>query len=370
MTIELRNLPQVSSAAVGEYTRLSYVLVESVNARMSGREDLTDLIGSNSVEVMYENHRHHAAFMASVFQFGIYGLLSKTLPWVYRAYHSRGFSHAYFSAVMTVWIDVIREFMDQSASDILTIYEWMLTRHEETVQLSLRPAIEPDAGSPVWQLDYERFRDALLIGDVSVCLEMAQSRVDTAERMVDFFVHVLQPAMQAVGARWENGLISVAQEHLASAIVSRILASISTSGFSSAPTRGTAVVSAAANEFHEIGAWMLASCLESDGWDVQYLGANTPCSDLLDFVHSEKPDLLCISVAMIFNIGAVKTVIDGVRSQPDLDGMRVLVGGQALLHDPDIFHVLKADAMATDCKSAMNVARALISRRASESRLS
>jgi len=83
--------------------------------------------------------------------------------------------------------------------------------------------------------------------------------------MADFFVHVVQPAMYAVGARWENGLFSVAQEHLASAMVSRIMTSVSSFGFSSAPHRGKAVISSAVNEFHEIGAWMIASCLESDG---------------------------------------------------------------------------------------------------------
>lgn len=371
MNSGFEHLPRISPEVVSEYARLADAIVESVNTCMTERDDLAVLIGSDNVAVMYENHRNHAAFMTNVFNFGSYGLLAQTLPWVYRTYYNQGFSHAYFATVLPVWTGVIREVMGQGAADIQIVYEWMRARHEETVRLSLRPATEPDAGSREWQGDYERFRDALLAGDVSACLGMAGSRVDTADRMIDFFEHVLKPAMYAVGARWENGLIGVAQEHLASAIVSRTLASKSVSGLSlSAPGRGKAIVSAAANEFHEIGAWMLASCLESDGWDVRYLGSNTPCSDLLAFARSEKPDLLCLSVAMAFNIGAVQSVIDSVRSDESLTGTGILVGGQAFLHDPDIFHALRADAMAMDCRSAMEAARAFTCRRAGESRLS
>lgn len=368
MNNDFDHFPRISPGLVNEYERLADAIVESVNACMRERDDLAVLIGPNNLEIMYENHRNHAAFMTSVLHFGNYGLLAQTLPWVYRTYYNRGFSHAYFATVLPVWMGVIREFMGEGSAGIQSVYKWLLDRHEETVKLSLRPATEPDAGSREWQEDYERFRDALLTGDVSICLNMAMSRVDTAERMVDFFMHVLQPAMYAVGARWENGLIGVAQERLASVIVSRTLASISVSGFSpSGPERGKAVVSTAANDYHEIGAWMLALCLESDGWDVRYLGANTPRSDLLAFVRSEKPDLLCLSVAMIFNLGEVKSVIESVRCEESMAGTGILVGGQALMHEPDIFHALRADAMAADCRSAVKMARAFTCRRIGES---
>jgi methanogenic corrinoid protein MtbC1 len=44
--------------------------------------------------------------------------------------------------------------------------------------------------------------------------------------------------------------------------------------------KGKAVITAAPNEFYEIGAWMISDILEFDGWEVRYLGANTPVNDL------------------------------------------------------------------------------------------
>ena len=46
-------------------------------------------------------------------------------------------------------------------------------------------------------------------------------------------------------------------------------------------TDGIVVVTTAPNEFHEIGAWMIANTLEGDGWDIHFLGSNTPKRDLL-----------------------------------------------------------------------------------------
>jgi len=45
---------------------------------------------------MYDNHLNHARFMANVFRFNAYTLLVKTVIWVYRSYHSHGFSFDYF----------------------------------------------------------------------------------------------------------------------------------------------------------------------------------------------------------------------------------------------------------------------------------
>lgn len=349
-------LPKVSTEAARHYAELEDVLLDAVNARMTALTGLADLIGGNPVEVMLTNHRYHASFMTTVFHFGSYGLLAKTLPWVYRTYHNQGFAHAYFLLELQAWRDAIREAMPEDGTEILFVYEWMLARHKDVVTLSLLPAEDMVLADEKWRSASEELTAALLAGDVTTCQGLTRRMVRSASEMVEFFVHVLQPALYTIGARWENGVIRVAQEHLASAIVSRILASIPVAEFAEVTSRGNAVVSAA-NEFHEVGAWMVAYCLESDGWDVRYLGANLPGEDLLAFVRAEKPDLLCLSVTMAFNLASVKRIISGVRAETSLAQTKILVGGQALLNDPSLAHDLGADAFAGDCKDAIEAAR-------------
>jgi methanogenic corrinoid protein MtbC1 len=357
LTFLAERLPRVSVEAARRYAELEDVLLDAVNARMTALIGLVDLIGDNSVEVMLTNHRNHASFMATVFHFGNYGLLAKTLPWVYRSYHNQGFAHAYFPLELAAWRDAIREAMPEDCAEILTVYEWMLSRHEDVIKLSLLPAEDIASVDEKWRPAYEELTAALLAGEVATCQDLTRRMVRSAPEMACFFVQVLQPALYTIGVRWENGEIRVAQEHLASAIVSRLLASIPVAEFAAATSRGKAVVSTAANEFHEIGAWMVAYCLESDGWDVRYLGANLPAEDLLAFVRAESPDLLCLSVTMAFNLGSVKKIISGVQAEKSLARTKVLVGGQALLSDPSLVHDLGADAFAGNCKDAIDAAR-------------
>ena len=46
-----------------------------------------------------------------------------------------------------------------------------------------------------------------------------------------------------------------------------------------ADVRGIAVLACAPGEHHEIGLLMLAILLRADGWQVAYLGADTPMAD-------------------------------------------------------------------------------------------
>jgi methanogenic corrinoid protein MtbC1 len=359
---QAEKLPRVPSEAARHFVELEDVLLDAVNARMTALNVVPDLIGDNPVEVMLTNHRNHASFMASVFHFGSYGLLAKTLPWVYRAYHNQGFAHAYFFVELEAWRDAIREAMPEDGTEILFVYEWMLSRHEDVIKLSLLPAEDIASPDEKWRPAYEELTAALLAGDVTACQGLTRRMVNSASEMACFFVHVLQPALYTIGVRWENAEIRVAHEHLASAIVSRLLASIPVAEFAAVTSRGKVVVSTAANEFHEIGAWMVAYCLESDGWDVRYLGANLPGEDLLAFVRAERPDLLCLSLTMAFNLGSIKRIIKGVRAEASLAQTKVLVGGQALLSDPTLVHDLGADAFVADCKDAIQAARSFCTR--------
>ena len=362
LMIQAERLPKVSSEAARRYAELEDSLLDAVNARMTGLADLADLIGDNPVDVMLTNHRNHASFMAGVFHFGNYGLLAKTLPWVYRAYHNQGFAHAYFSVELEAWRDAIREAMPDDGAEILAVYEWMLCRHEDVITLSLLPAEDIALPDETWRPAYEELIAALLAGDVTSCRDLTSRMVRSASQMARFFIHVLQPALYTIGVRWENAEIGVAEEHLASATVSRLLASIPVAEFAAGTLRGKAVVSTTANEFHEIGAWMVAYCLEGDGWDVRYLGANLPGEDLVAFVRADPPDLLCLSVTMAFNLGSVKRIITGVRAETSLARAKVLVGGQALLGIPSLVRDLGADAFARDCMDAVKVGRSFCTR--------
>src|SRR6059058_627124 len=105
-------------------------------------------------------------------------------------------------------------------------------------------------------------------------------RLDQAFALVgveEMLESVLPPLLQAVGDRWEQGRLSVAEEHLVSeAVRSRLGHLLADAG---GGVRGVAVLACAPGEHHELGLMMAAISLRRDGWKVAYLGADTPIAD-------------------------------------------------------------------------------------------
>lgn len=356
---EARGLPLVPLHETTAYRTHMADLIAAVDNALAAESDVHELIGHNPLQVMYENHKHHAHFMATVFSIGNYELLAKTVPWVYRAYHSHRFSYDYFPRELRAWMRAIRQRVtDCSMETVLTVYGWMIGVHERMIELSRS---ELPFGMPIdenWLEMRNDFQSALLRGDHRRCLAIARNAVPSAEDVEGFYLHILQPALYEVGILWERGEISVAHEHIASAIVGRVMSALRASILFDPPEKGRAVVSASPNEFHEIGPWMISDILELDGWDVRYVGANAPQADLMGLLREFRPDILALSVTMPFNIENAAGIIREIRNADDIRRIRVLVGGRAFNETSGLWRSTGADAFAPNLQDARRVAGA------------
>ncbi len=222
----------------------------------------------------------------------------------------------------------------------------------------LAPA-EPTA-DPAYAADRQNFLQALLRGDSQTCLEIGSRLTKTSAGLQTFYLEILQPAMYEVGRLWEEGEISVAQEHLASAMVARLMAILYPPLAVVQKPKGRAVVTAAPNEFHETGARCVADLLALDGWQIDYLGANTPSVDLLHHLLQNTPQVLALSVAMPFNLDITTDVITTIRQQPELANLKVMVGGLAFANLPELWQITGADGYAPHAKGAVELARTWI----------
>jgi methanogenic corrinoid protein MtbC1 len=143
-------------------------------------------------------------------------------------------------------------------------------------------------------------------------------------RLEDALADVLAPVLAAIGERWEAGELSVAQEHLASGVVraqlERLLAD------ERGGVRGTAVLACAPGERHELGLLMLAVLLRADGWQVAYLGPDTPVADAVALAREIQARLLCVSATMTESVQAAAKALAEVALPK---GLEVVVGGRA-----------------------------------------
>jgi len=357
---EIEKLPDISEEAAGAFKSEMGPMVEKVNRIMAQRPDIRILTGDAPVSAMFENHKNHALFMSNVFSLNMPALLADTIPWVYHAYHNHGFSYSYFPAHIQSWRIVIPESLcADNAAAILRVYEWIESRHETFIELSKAIALKPAASGGPHPEARDDFLRALLEGNREKSLSIARRFASSPTELSAFYVHIIQPAMYKIGSMWEKGEISSAREHLASAVVNRIMAVQYVEQIQTAEkARGTAVVTAAANEFHEIGATMVANSLEFAGWDVHYLGANTPGDELVDFIAQTAPDILAISSSLPLNLVSIRDIIREIRTWPPEKQPKIMAGGLSFKNHPDLPAKLGADGYAPDALQAVELANA------------
>jgi methanogenic corrinoid protein MtbC1 len=133
--------------------------------------------------------------------------------------------------------------------------------------------------------------------------------------------------MYEVGELWEHNRISVAREHLATSVTEFLLTLVYPRIFAAEHCGRSAVVACSANEYHQLGAKMVADIMELNGWDGHFLGANTPAKELLSLIEEKQPDLLVLSLSVYFNLPALLDSIAMVRQA--FSKLPVIVGGQA-----------------------------------------
>lgn len=328
-------------------------MVSGVNREMAAHPGIQELIGHNPLQMMEIHHLDHTHFMMTAFRLHAFDLLVRIVPLFYRIYHSRGFSYEYFPIAFQYWKKALSDnIADNDSRQIAAVYDWMISRHETLIELSLSGEplgfSLPDKPDTI-QLN---FNTLLLHSDLKGCLELAEQIVTTHEELLYFYEHVVKPALYTVGALWERNEMSVAEEHFAAAIVGRIMSFLYCRFIGTLQTKGTVIVSVVPNEFHEIGARMVADILEFEGWDVTYLGTNTPLEELVKLIKRKQPFLLALSVTTALNLEKVRSVIAKVKSMPEISSTKILVGGQAFCSVPRLWREFGADGYAADLVEA------------------
>ena len=345
----LKSIQTVPPDAAKAYEKAKDRLVDYVNKELEANPNVLELIGGNPFSIMRSNHSNHATFLTTVFKIGSYELLARTIPWVYRAYRARGFSYDYFPAELAAWKSGVQKCLDSGYSaEIIEIYDWMINNHENMIQLSISGEGLTFSLQSETTAMQEVFLSLLLHGDSKGSLQLANSSIQTIDDVKRFYLDVVCPDMYRIGLLWERNEISVAEEHVATAIVGRIAAALYPRFANVDAHRGKVVVTAGPNEFHEVGARMLADFLEMEGWDMTYLGANTPKEELLSILKQYKPFMVALSVATVFNLDNARQTIEMIKSDPETRNIKIMVGGLAFNGMPLLWRDFGADGYAAD----------------------
>jgi methanogenic corrinoid protein MtbC1 len=206
------------------------------------------------------------------------------------------------------------------------------------------------------------FLKAILEGNRRTALAVCLDAVAGGLALRRIYEEIIQDSMYEVGRLWERNEISVADEHLATAIATSVTHEV----FPKIPLppeqpQGV-LVCAPEGEMHQLGCEMLADVLTEAGWRVRFLGVNVPLQPFLGAVRRHEPEVVCLSATLITSLPAIARYVGALHQEFRGSAPSLLLGGQALALVPDFTRTCGADRKAENLEEAVRAVGELMRR--------
>lgn len=203
--------------------------------------------------------------------------------------------------------------------------------------------------------DYLR---AAIMGDRRRASQVIHAAKAQGATLKQLYLDVFQPAQHELGERWQCGQLTVAQEHLATAITEIVMTELYADIFSVPKIGSTVVALCAVNKMHEVGIRMVCDFFEIEGWEAIYLGNYTPIAEILDALERTRAQLLAVSAASRSYANWIAALVKAVKQDPRLK-VPIMVGGLAFNQEPGLWQEIGADGYAPSGDQAVVLASSL-----------
>jgi excisionase family DNA binding protein len=191
-----------------------------------------------------------------------------------------------------------------------------------------------------------RLLERLLAGDEPGAWRVVESALVARLAPDRAHLDLIAPCLVDVGDRWAHGTISVGDEHLASAVATRLVARLAPLCARRGRSRGTVVLAGPAGETHNLPILLATNVLRARGWEVVELGSDTPTAEVVAAARgADRLRAVGVSVGSQVSRHAASATLAAVRAQ--VPGVAVLAGGPGV-PDEDTARRLGADGWARD----------------------
>lgn len=172
--------------------------------------------------------------------------------------------------------------------------------------------------------------DALQNYQIEHC-EQLLKRSLLAYAPLDYARNILLPALQRVGQLWHEEKINIAQEHMFSSCVKRIILAMVNNLHQPSKLNPSILFATPSGEPHEFG--ILISCLlaASQHYTCYYVGADLPAQDILDTCKHLKPNIVVLGLIKTPPEAESIKQLDRILKQTD-QHTQIWLGGPGAIH--------------------------------------
>ncbi len=193
-------------------------------------------------------------------------------------------------------------------------------------------------------------------GDKQQVEDLLIARINSGMSVVDTNVTLIQPAMYEVGRLWQTNQISVAQEHMATAICQNVMSRTFALADFSAKHEQRALFACVEGNHHGLGLRMVSDAFDINGWQADYLGEDTPTESIIKQLDQNRCDLLGVSISLPNQFKSLRQLAEALKAEFGNNGPALMVGGQSMNMIDDLWKQINADLYATDAKTAIEIA--------------
>lgn len=320
--------------------------------------------GVSARKACQQDLEFHLKFLRSTLEFGNLEPFIEYLRWLNEVLVARNIPTAHLIQTLEWFGEYFREKMTESDGYVLdavlrsaadSLRHWNAVENLATAAEQTEKYVTAEHFA-LETPELTALETALLSGDRRKCNEIVSRFLHNENNLSAMHVGLLQPALINIGLRWQRGQITVAHEHIATATAQSVMAEYFSRAMLPALNGKKAVFACIEGNEHVVGLRMVSDAFELAGWDVRFMGANTPSNALMAHIREWKPDCVGISVCFSHQLESVRHLIQLIRESISKQQPFVLVGGIAVNRFSSLAAQLGADGCAHDAVSALKQA--------------
>lgn len=169
------------------------------------------------------------------------------------------------------------------------------------------------------KLQVEHFAENMMAGLSDECWSTMMRFVHAGRNSLFIYEQLLAPSMRYIGSLWEQNVVTVADEHLASGVCDYLITRYAHSKKAKQPIGGKAMFLCVEGESHFFGLKMVSSLFQEYGWESKFFGPSLPLEYALISALKWQPDVIALSASMSYHLPTLRRyaeTLEKMQHQP------------------------------------------------------
>lgn len=323
--------------AITDYKARQSVILINTFERLLEHPQASMFIDTFGEDGLYDQLVYHQKQILGMSEISSSELLNNYLVWRMHVLSGKGVSNDYLILEANIWSEsILHSLFEAYGHEFLILYRQIINSHKQIQDLA------ENSKKIFLEKSITDLVHYLINADEDGSRKIIEKSLNDFANPTKTIDRIIKPAMDEVGRLWELGEISVAKEHLATAIIEKIAEPLHDQPpLIQNPKRALIIVPE--EQLHRLGASLLEKLLRNHGWSAIHITLEENFNTVLDALIELDPDLVVISTMLPIHIPLIQRFIDYLRNDFKNFTGKIAVGGAAFYSVEPPFMIRNCD---------------------------